>query len=151
MVPYLALCGCAAHGQKPKTRLAHDPKRPVHLLPSLFGFAACSRFCYGQYSHMHIANVATTRNELSRLLRRVKRGETVVITERNRPIARLLPIAPAENPGEADLEALVAAGVLLPPAGARLDVAAFLTAPRASLPPEASLTAAVRVEREEGR
>jgi antitoxin (DNA-binding transcriptional repressor) of toxin-antitoxin stability system len=75
----------------------------------------------------------------------------VVITERNRPIARLLPIAPSENPGEADLAALVAAGVLLPPAGARLDVAAFLTAPRASLPPEASLTAAVRIEREEGR
>ena len=46
---------------------------------------------------------------------------------------------------------LVAALILLPPAGARLDVAAFLTAPRASLPPEASLTAAVRVEREEGR
>jgi prevent-host-death family protein len=100
---------------------------------------------------MKTANVATTRNELSRLLRRVKRGETVVITDRNRPVARLLPIAPADNPADADLAALVASGVLTPPAGPPLDVARFL-APLSSgapLPADRSLASAVLADREE--
>lgn len=43
---------------------------------------------------MKTANIATAKNELSRLLRRVKRGETIVITERTRPVARLPPTCP---------------------------------------------------------
>ncbi len=100
---------------------------------------------------MKTANVATTRNELSRLLRRVKRGETVIITERNRPVARLMPIDTAVAPNSADCDALFASGVLLPAAGGPLNVDAFLAGPRASLPAHASLTSAVQAEREEGR
>lgn len=38
---------------------------------------------------MITASVATTKNQLSRLLRRVKLGESILITDRNRPVARL--------------------------------------------------------------
>ena len=100
---------------------------------------------------MKTANIATTKNELSRLLRRVKRGETIVITERNRPVARLQPIEAGAILGDADLQSLVAAGVLAPPAGPPLDVAAFLAGPRARLTSKRSLAAAILAEREEGR
>jgi prevent-host-death family protein len=100
---------------------------------------------------MKTVNVAAAKNGLSRLLRRAERGESVIITERNRPVARLVPIEASTGPGEADLAALVAAGVLVPPAGAALDVAGFLAGPRAQLPVEASLAAAIQAERGETR
>ena len=118
------------------------------LRPRLF---SCRISRHGYLSQMKTANVATTRNELSRLLRRVKCGETVIITERNRPVARLLPFDSTAAPASADLDALFASGALLPPAGGPLDIATFLAAPRASLPAKASLSAAVPAEREEGR
>ncbi len=96
---------------------------------------------------MKTANIATAKNQLSRLLQRVKRGETIVITERNRPIARLQPIRELG----ANLDPLYAAGVLSPPSGGPLDVPAYLAAPRARLTARRSLTAAVLAEREEGR
>lgn len=101
---------------------------------------------------MKSASIATAKNELSRLLRRVKRGETVVITERNHPIARLGPIPATESgPSDTALAALHESGALLPPAGPALDVAAFLAAPRPSLSGPLGLAAAVLAEREEGR
>ncbi len=100
---------------------------------------------------MKIANIAKTRNELSQLLRRVKRGETVIITERNRPVARLAPIDTDVGSHSADLDTLFASGVLLPAAGGPLDVDTFLAAPRAVLRADRSLTSAVLSEREEGR
>lgn len=53
------------------------------------------------------AAVADLKAHLSRYLRRVKAGEEVVITERNVPIARLVPLAGTEAGDEAirDLEA----------------------------------------------
>ncbi len=100
---------------------------------------------------MKTANVAAAKNELSRLLRRVRRGETVVITDRNRPVAKLVPIDPAEPPAEADVAALLASGALIPPAGAPLDVSRFLAAARPRVPASASLTSAVLAERRETR
>jgi prevent-host-death family protein len=41
---------------------------------------------------MKTATIAYARNNLSALLRRVKRGETITILERTTPIARLEPI-----------------------------------------------------------
>lgn len=100
---------------------------------------------------MKSANIAMAKNQLSRLLRRVKRGETIIITERDRPVARLLPIAASDQPRDAEIAELVDCGALLPPAGNPLDVAAFLDAPRPRIHPGASLTAAVLAEREEAR
>ncbi len=98
------------------------------------------------------ANIATAKNELSRLLRRVKRGESVLITERNRPIAELRPCgAPAEGSEDALLASLHHSGVLRPPSSPTWDVDAFLDTlpPMAPLPVEQSLVAAVLAEREE--
>lgn len=50
------------------------------------------------------------RDHLSSVLRRVKRGETVTITERRRPVAILIPAATVES--ERILERLAEAGRL---------------------------------------
>lgn len=96
---------------------------------------------------MHISNIATTKNRFSHLIDLVKQGETIVITERNKPVATLQPVSQSFP---ADLEALHASGLLKPP-GQTLDIAAFLAAPRPSCPQGKSLTLAVLEEREDGR
>ncbi len=50
--------------------------------------------------------VAELRQNLSRYLRRVSRGERLVVTDRNRPVAELGPV-PSSGP---DLDRLVAEG-----------------------------------------
>lgn len=52
------------------------------------------------------------KEHLSSHIREVKDGATLVITERGKPVARLLPIVPAEAPIEDKLQQLVAAGVI---------------------------------------
>lgn len=101
---------------------------------------------------MLTANIATAKNELSRLLRRVKRGERVIITDRNRPVARLEPIA-ADDPDARDdtLLALQEAGALTPPIRPALNVKAFLASKGPTLAKGRGLAAAILAEREEGR
>jgi prevent-host-death family protein len=60
--------------------------------------------------------VAELRQNLSVYLRRVKRGERLVVTDRNRPVAELGP-APTTGP---DLDRLIAEGRVLPPRGSGL-------------------------------
>lgn len=96
---------------------------------------------------MKSASIATAKNQLSRLLRRVKQGETILITDRNHPVARLEPVLASDD----TLGQLHAAGILSPPNGAPLDVRAFLAGPRPRLTAARSLTAAVLAEREENR
>lgn len=95
---------------------------------------------------MKTANIATAKNQFSRLIDRVKHGETILITERDRPVARLQPLATVES----SLDAIHASGLLSPPEGT-LDVSAFIAAPRAVTTPSASLAAAIIEEREDGR
>jgi prevent-host-death family protein len=96
---------------------------------------------------MHTSNIASAKSRFSHLIDLVKQGQTVLITERNKPVATLQPVA-ASSP--AGLEALHASGLLVPP-GKALDLPAFLAAPRASLAPGNSLAQAILEEREEGR
>ncbi len=95
---------------------------------------------------MQTANIATAKNQLSRLIEQVKRGETIVITERNRPVARLQPL----EAGDTSLEALHASGLLSPPKSA-LDVPAFLASPRPAVAAAGSLRDAILREREDSR
>ena len=46
---------------------------------------------------MQKANIADLKNNLSRYLRKVRSGETVLIMERNRPIARIEKVAESES------------------------------------------------------
>lgn len=47
---------------------------------------------------MTIVNVYEAKTHLSRLLRRVRAGEEIVIADAGTPIARLVPLAPATGP-----------------------------------------------------
>lgn len=95
---------------------------------------------------MKTANIATAKNQFSRLIARVKDGEAVLITERGKPVAQLQPFH-ADEPA---LEALHASGLLAPPAG-KLDLATFCVAPRPSRDPSCSLSTAILAEREDAR
>lgn len=96
---------------------------------------------------MESANIATAKNQLSRLLQRVKRGETVLITERDKPIAQLGPVR-----ATSDIVArLVAEGLVRAPDGPPLDMKAFLKMPRPKLTENTSLSGAILEERQEAR
>jgi prevent-host-death family protein len=98
------------------------------------------------------ANVATAKNQLSRLLRQVKRGQRVIITERNHPIAQLLPYSASDQGADTQvLAALYEDGVLIEPSEKRLDVTAFLSLPTATLARGQGLADAVLAEREDSR
>jgi len=81
---------------------------------------------------MKTIGVRELRQHASRYLRDVERGETIEITDRGRPMARLVPIARSEAP----LEALIAAGRLTKGAHEVLDSAPLEPVPGVPLPSE---------------
>ena len=95
---------------------------------------------------MKTANIATAKNQLSRLIDYVKHGETVLILERDKPVARLQPLE-SVDPALGELHA---SGLLSPPEG-NLDLGRFVSASRPVLDSEGSLASAILAEREEGR
>jgi prevent-host-death family protein len=96
---------------------------------------------------MKKANIAIAKNQFSRLIKLVKRGQPVLITERDHPVACLQPVAESEP----ILARLHAMGVLNPPQTAAFDWKAFRKQPRPRLPARESLAAAVVAERSETR
>jgi len=63
--------------------------------------------------YMNTVGVAELRQNLSRFLRRVERGERLIVTDRNRPVAEL---GPPPTTGAA-LERLIAEGRVSRPSG----------------------------------
>ena len=61
---------------------------------------------------MKVAAVAELKASLSRYLARVKTGEEVVVTERGKPIAKIIPIPDAETDEERRLQRLEAQGII---------------------------------------
>ena len=59
---------------------------------------------------MRTVNIAELKNKLSSYVGYAKAGETIIVRDRNRPVAKLIPFV-AEGTNEEDL-ALVAAGIL---------------------------------------
>lgn len=80
---------------------------------------------------MKSASVSEARNGFSELLRQTRRGETILITDRGKPVAKLEPFRQAALPDDAAL-LLVRRGIASPPR-APLDLDAFLNAPRPRL------------------
>ena len=78
---------------------------------------------------MRSVNIAELKNSLSAYLRLVRDGEEVVIRDRNRAIARIVPIEAAGDEGEEERQ-LVAAGLLRLGAGPIEDSFWDLPAPR---------------------
>jgi prevent-host-death family protein len=64
---------------------------------------------------MKTATISDAKNRLSELLARVKRGETVLILERDTPIARIEPVAQGGPAGDPRLAELERSGVLQRP------------------------------------
>ncbi len=99
---------------------------------------------------MKKANITETKNNLSRLLEEVKSGTSILIVDRNRPVARLEPVAAEEHPGDGPVGALVREGLAAAPRR-RFDAAAFLGRKMVRLSAGVSGVQALLREREEGR
>lgn len=95
---------------------------------------------------MQRASITEARNGFSSLLKNVRQGETVLITDRGRPVAQLGPCLASEDPRIARLEA---EGVLRPPQQ-KLDLEAFLKAELPRLPDGVRASDAVTADRDEG-
>lgn len=99
---------------------------------------------------MKTANVAELKNRLSHYLSRVKRGETVLVTERNSPVARLVPIPPpgamSSDDEQSWLRRMEASGSLRP--GRGQGVPEILVSPPPGRKPVGAVRALLR-ERDE--
>lgn len=100
---------------------------------------------------MKTATISETKNSLSALLDRVRHGETVLVTDRGRPVARLEPVASAGHTGPDDgrLARLERAGVVRRATRGRLDE--ILRVPPPAPAAGADVVAALVEERRSGR
>ena len=99
---------------------------------------------------MKKSSISETKNHLSELLERVRRGETILITDRDRPVARLEPVGSslaAEVEGR--LSRLERAGLLRLGGGGLVERIVAEPAPRPKK--GASAVAALLEERDSGR
>ena len=97
---------------------------------------------------MHHANISYTRDHLSELLLRVQEGESILILDRQKPVARLEPVSASPAPdhdGRADL----ARRGLLRVARQPLDLAAFTALPLPTPSPGCDAVAILLAERED--
>jgi prevent-host-death family protein len=78
---------------------------------------------------MITANISKTKNELSRYLDAVREGETILILDRNRPIAQIQPLSGDTGAGSARLDELLAGGLISRPKGSTEFWLAQLQAP----------------------
>ena len=98
---------------------------------------------------MTTASISETKAKLSALLDLVRAGETVTITDRGRPVARLIPAAGSDaGDDEARLQRLERAGLIRRPKE-KLDVEAFLAEPPIDL--GGGVVELLLEERREGR
>jgi prevent-host-death family protein len=91
---------------------------------------------------MDRVGVRELRQDASQVLRRVAAGETVTITDRGRPVARLSPIAPSAGVAE-----LRAAGLVREPARRMRDAPDPVAPPRGARSASQALAAARDHER----
>lgn len=93
---------------------------------------------------MRSTNIADLRNRLTQYLREVREGEEIIVCDRARPIAKIVPLPPDDDPERA---ALVAAGLMRP--AARRRSADFWKGRRPALPVELA-AGALSDDRDEG-
>jgi antitoxin (DNA-binding transcriptional repressor) of toxin-antitoxin stability system len=97
---------------------------------------------------MKSVNVAELKNRLSAYLQMVRKGEEIIVRDRDLPIARISPCN-TETHSEGDRR-LIAAGLMKPPAHGPVDWKKFWSMPGPNLTEEQSRRAILE-EREEGR
>ena len=77
---------------------------------------------------MQSVNIAELKNRLSHYLRRVRAGEEILIRDRARPVAKIVPLSATNDFSAEELE-LAADGIISLPEK-ELDIDAFLALPR---------------------
>jgi len=60
---------------------------------------------------MKTSSISATKNQLSALIEQVRHGETILITDHDRPVARLMPVG-SENGQPGELALLERKGIL---------------------------------------
>jgi antitoxin (DNA-binding transcriptional repressor) of toxin-antitoxin stability system len=88
---------------------------------------------------MRTVNIGVLKNQLSAYLQLVRKGEEVVVRDRKRPIARILPFAlplPPEGDHDAEVAYLIATGQARAPKQ-EMDWEAFWALPRPTVSDEA--------------
>lgn len=93
---------------------------------------------------MKRAGIAELKASLSEYLDRVQAGEEILVTDRGRPIARLIGV----EESSAEVQRLIRRGILRPPAG-QLDVERIVNATLCE-DPDGRLLRAILDERESG-
>jgi prevent-host-death family protein len=93
---------------------------------------------------MRSTNIADLRNRLTQYLREVRAGEEIVVRDRQRPIAKIVPFTVDDD--DADDAALVAGGLMRKGSGTL--PASFWRVRRARVTRDAAV-AAVRADRDE--
>ena len=63
---------------------------------------------------MKSANIAELKNNISRYISDVRRGEEIIVKDRNRPVAKLVPIN-LDDDYDAEGMELIAKGIMRPP------------------------------------
>jgi antitoxin (DNA-binding transcriptional repressor) of toxin-antitoxin stability system len=97
---------------------------------------------------MKSVNVAELKNKLSSYLQLVRKGEEIIVRDRDLPIARISPCK-IETVSEADRR-LIASGLMKPPAHGPINWKKFSSMPGPDLS-ENMARRAILEEREEGR
>jgi antitoxin (DNA-binding transcriptional repressor) of toxin-antitoxin stability system len=95
---------------------------------------------------MTSVNISHLRSRLSTYLGRVRRGEEILIRDRNLAIAKIVPLHKTGDFGQ-DIEELAAQGLVRLPAK-RLDWKAFFALPAPDIPMD-NVRSAIEAEREE--
>jgi antitoxin (DNA-binding transcriptional repressor) of toxin-antitoxin stability system len=94
---------------------------------------------------MQTVNITDLKSNLSAWLEQVRNGEELIVKDRDKPIARIMPLTAGEDL-DAEEEALVAAGLMRLPLKERNDDFLDLPAPEVSL---GAIRAVIRAERDE--
>lgn len=90
---------------------------------------------------MRTVNIGELKNQLSAYLQYVRRGEEIVIRDRDKPVARILPFDATTSLAEEDKQ-LVASGAMRLPE-TRLDWDAFFSTPKGNVARKAAVQTAV--------
>ena len=97
---------------------------------------------------MEKVSVSRLKDQLSAYLEKVRAGQTVTVTDRNRPVAQLIPI-PQQKSEDEHVARLVAQGIVRLPKGQPPDMKEFLD--RRPVIENAGVLEALLEERREGR
>ncbi len=95
---------------------------------------------------MRMVNIADLKAQLSAHIQRVRKGEEVLVCDRNKPVARIVPYRPEDYSDQE--QRLIARGVLTPPVKRRAPSVAWPTPP-GNVPDE--IMAMIWREEREGR